>query len=306
MKKYFNTRIAIALLGLVTLVSACADADKVFDEVQADVTRGAVLRGFEIISTQLLFDTATNALVDGEEFSIVIQEQDQQNGALLSEVEVYVGYEDETEGGTDNDKSEVLLESLPASSFTTDEFGLPARSYSISASTLQSAVGLDNAEISGGDNFTVRFELVLTDGRRFTDAQNSGTITGSFFSSPFLYEVVVACAPSVPTPGTWMVNTTDTFGDGWNGGSLQIVLDGGAPIEIANIDDGVRPFAESVQDFTFEVPDGTQTISIIYESGDFDEEVEFIITSANMNVVSEQGPEPLTGSELLDFCPNNL
>ncbi|GAB5472564.1 MAG: hypothetical protein Mars2KO_06630 [Maribacter sp.] len=305
MKKYFNTRIAIALIGLATLVSACADADKVFDEVQADVTRGAILRGFEIVSTQLVYDTAVNALVDGEEFSIVIQEQDQQNGALLSEVEVYVGYEDETEGGTDNDKSEVLLETLPASSFTIDEFGLPSRPYSISGATLQSTLGLADTDISGGDNFTVRFELVLTDGRRFTNTNNSGTITGSFFASPFLYEVVVACKPSVPTPGTWMVNTVDSYGDGWNGGSLQIVLDGGAPIEIANEDAGLAG-EESVQDFTFEVPDGTETISIKYVSGDFDEEVKFTITSANSNVVSEQGPEPLVGSELLDFCPNNL
>ena len=254
----------------------------------------------------MLFDTATNSLVDGEEFAIVLQEQDQEGGALLSSVEVYVGYADETAGGTDNDKDEVLFETLPASAFAADEFGLPRIDYSIGGGALQSAVGLADSEMAGGDNFTVRFELVLTDGRRFTDANNSGTITGSFFASPFLYEVVVACAPSMPTAGTWMVSTVDTFGDGWNGGSLQIVLDGGDAIEIANIDDGARPFASSTQDFTFEVPVGTATISIMYDGGDFDEEVEFTITSANANVVSERGPEPLTGSELLDFCPNNL
>ena len=306
MKKYFNNRLAIiATAGSALLFAACSDGEEVFDEIRANEERGAVLRTFQTISSQVLFDSNTNELVAGEEFAVVIQEQDQQNGDLLSSVEVYVGFQDETDGATDNDKAEVLLETLPASAFAKDEFGLPRTEYRVSSFTMRDPLGLADADIFGGDNFTIRFELILTDGRRFTNTNNSGTITGSFFASPFLYDVVVACAPSMPTAGTWTVSTTDTFGDGWNGGSLQVVLDGGAPIEIANVDDGTRPFAESVQEFTFEVPAGTATISIKYVSGDFDEEVKWSITSANTNVVSDLD-EPIAGSELLDYCPNNL
>lgn len=297
MKKYFNTRIAIALAGIAVLFSACAEADKVFDEIQADVTRGAVLRGLEVQSNQVAINSATNTINDGEEFAVVIQEQDQENGALLSEVEVYVGYSDNTNDGA-NDKSEVLLESIPAASFEKDEFGLPRFNYSVSGQAMQSAVGLADADLAGGDNFTVRFELVLTDGRRFTNAQNSGTITGSFFSSPFLYNVNVVCAPSVPTPGDWVFDLQDSYGDGWNGAYLSVMIDG-TETQVT-IEDG------SEAQVTVTVPDGTEVISIMFVSGPWDVEISFQITSANSNEVASAEPSPPAGVELLDYCPNNL
>lgn len=297
MKKYFNTRIAIALAGVALVFSACADADKVFDSIQADVTRGAVLRGLEVQSNQVAINTATNTINDGEEFAIVIQEQDQENGALLEAVEVYVGYSDNTSDGA-NDKSEVLFETIPAASFAADEFGLPRLDYSVSGQAMQSAVGLADADLAGGDNFTVRFELVLTDGRRFTDAQNSGTITGSFFSSPFLYNVNVVCAPSVPTPGDWVFEMQDSYGDGWNGAYLSVMIDG-TETQVT-IEDGSEDTA------TVNVPDGTQVISIMFVSGPWDVEISYQIFSANGNEVASAEPSPPAGVELLDYCPNNL
>ena len=98
------------------------------------------------------------------------------------------------------------------------------------------------------------------------------------------------------------METDDTFGDGWNGGALNVVLDGQAISPIANLDDG----GPTMQTFDFVVPQGTQTISITYSSGAFDEEVIFSVTSANGNVVSSAGPNPPVATELLDFCPDNL
>ena len=54
------------------------------------------------------------------------------------------------------------------------------------------------------------------------------------------------------------------------------------------------------------VPAGSEVISIIFESGDSDEEITFQVTSANGNMVVDEGINPTAESELLDYCPNNL
>jgi len=279
------------------LFSACAEADKVFDEIRANEERGAVLRGFEVTSNQVAINSATNTINDGENFGVILQEQDQEGGELLSAVEVYVGYSDNTSDGA-NDKAEVLTETLDASAFEKDEFGLPRIDYSITGQAMQSAVGLSDADLAGGDNFTVRFELVLTDGRRFSAANNSGTITGSFYSSPFLYNVNVVCAPSTPTPGDWTFDLQDSYGDGWNGAYLNVVIDGVAT-EVT-IPDG------SAATETVTVPDGAEVISIMFVSGPWDVEISYQIRSANGNEVASAEPSPPAGIELLDYCPNNL
>jgi len=308
MKKYINKYIISCLAGMALLFVACEDGETVFDEIVSEETRGAVLRTISIDESEVLYDVATSSIIGGG-FTVTLEAQDEEDGDLLSSVDVYYAFVDNTdEAGTDNDLDEIFVETIPASAFSIGEFGLPRTTYSVTADQLQTALGIANSQIFGGDQFTVRFEMILTDGRTYSFANNSGTLTGAFYNSPFLYNVNIVCAPSQPTAGTWTVNTTDTFGDGWNGGELVIVLDGDSdnPIIIANIDDGTRPFAESVQDFTFEVPDGTETISITYTSGDFDEEVLFTVTSANGNEVIDEGPTPPVDTELLDYCPNNL
>ncbi|MFD0796676.1 hypothetical protein ACFQZJ_04335 [Maribacter chungangensis] len=304
MKKYLYNSLKLALAGSALILGACAEADKPIDGIFSDVERGAVLRTVEIIDDEVLFDVATSTLVGGN-FTVVLEAQDVEQGALLSEVEVYFGFRDNTdEAGADNDRDEVLVETIPASAFSPGPFALPRYQYTTTADAIQAALNLPGSEIFGGDQFTIRFEMVLTDGRRFSFANNTGTLTGAFYNARFLHTANIVCAPSVPTAGTWTVSTTDTFGDGWNGASLDVSIDGGPVNSIANVDDGVRPFASSTQGFTFEVPTGAQAISIVFVSGDFDEEVQFTITSANGNVVAE-GDEPNAG-QVLDFCPDNL
>ncbi|MFD0796860.1 hypothetical protein ACFQZJ_05275 [Maribacter chungangensis] len=304
MKKNVDNHLKTVLASLAILFASCSEGDEIIDSIFEDVQSGAALRTVEILEDEILFNVATSELVGGN-FTVLLEAQDEEDGALLSEVEVYFGFRDNTdEAGADNDREELLVETIPASAFTPGPFNLPRYEYTTTADAIQSALSLPGDEIFGGDQFTVRFEMVLTDGRRFSFDQNTGTLTGAFFNARFLHTANIVCAPSVPTAGTWTVSTTDTFGDSWNGASLDVSIDGGPVNSIANVDDGTRPFAASTQEFTFEVPTGAQTISIVFVSGDFDSEVQFSITSANGNVVAE-GDEPDAG-EVLDFCPDNL
>ena len=244
----------------------CSDSDKVFDDITEGVTRGAVLRQIAVQSNSVAINSSNNVLQDGGNFAVDLEYQDDEDGALLSEMNVFVGYADNTDDGVDNSTAEVLLETVPASAFSDGPRGLPVLSYSVTAQEMQSALGLANDQLGlGGDDFTVRFEVVLTDGRTFSDGQNSGTITGSYFNSPFLNTVRIVCAPSMPTAGTWTVVTGDAYGDGWNGASLAVVIDGGETMSIANEYGGPNE-----QIFEFEVPSGSQTISIMFVSGVYD------------------------------------
>ena len=291
---------SIAYIFVILLAVSCSKSDKVFNEITDNVTRGAVLRQLDVMSNSVAINSDTGELESGQQFAVLVEYQDNEDGTLLSDMDVYVSFTDNTEDNGENSKSEVLVETISASAFSEGDRGLPQYSYSISADEMLSALGLSESQLgTGGDLFRVRFEINLSDGRSFTDTQNSGTLTGSYFSSPFNNRVNIVCGATVPTAGTWTIEATDSYGDGWNGASLAISIDG----EAATLYEGP---AESTDTYTFEVPTGATTISIKFNSGDWDEEISYSIVSANGNEVTASGPNPTAGVELLDYCKGGL
>ena len=217
MKKFAKYLLGTTLLGALLVFSGCEDGDKVFDEIQANVQRGAVLRTINLISNELPIGQADAG------FEVELEVQDQENGNLVQTVEVYVGFRDNTEEvGPGTNVEESLFDTVDSSTFTIGEFGLPRFSYAITLAEMLSFVGRSESDITGGDQFEIRFELVLTDGRRFSFADNSGTLTGSFFSSPFLYTPTVVCPIGADQfVGDYVVNqvvpgifASNTWGDG--------------------------------------------------------------------------------------------
>ncbi len=181
---------------------------------------------------------------------------------------------------------------------------LPRFSYQITLPELLTGTGVAESEIDGGDEFRVRFALVLSDGRTFSFAQNSGTLTGTFFASPFLYTATVVCPPSPPASGDWIIDMSDAYGDSWNGASLTITLDGTANEFLV---DAAEATASTE---TLTVPPGSEVISIRFNSGSFDGEIAFTVTSANGNVILSQeaysAADPVAGVELINYCIKNF
>ena len=175
--------------GVGLLATSCEkDGDAVVGQVTADTERGAVLRTVNLISNELPIGD------DSAGFSVELEIQDSEDGELVDQVEVYLGFRDNTEMvGPGTDVEESLYETIPSTKFNNGPFGLPRFSYSITLSDMLTFVDRTEDDITGGDQFTVRFELVLSNGRRFSFADNTGTLTGSFFRSPFLYTPTVIC-----------------------------------------------------------------------------------------------------------------
>ncbi|RRQ49317.1 hypothetical protein DZC72_01445 [Maribacter algicola] len=279
------------LAALALIFQGCTEDETVITEVLADTTRGAALRTLDS-SFPDVAEGSTESTFTGT-FEIQSDES-----AAITSVNVYGEFIDNT-GDSPGDASGLIG---TVSTFNDTEFGLQGFSYTTGVTEILGAAGVALDAVEPGDQYRVRFELVAADGRTFSFGQNTGTLTGGYFRSPFQFTSNVICAPLVPTSGTWTVVAVDSYGDGWNGGNLSITIDDNDPITLANTDGGGPYPAEVSQDLTFEVPAGAQSIQIVYNGGSFDEEVTFQVISANGNTILDLGPEPATSTGLIDYC----
>ncbi len=307
-----NYKVFAALLFTSLMFYSCDDGDAVVDDVVANTERGAILRTLQINSDELPIGDDTGV------FAVDLEVQSQENGTLVSAVDVYVSFLDADPSNGPGDVAESLLTSIPSSDFGTGDRGLPTISFSATLGDLLGATGVSASEIDGSDQFRIRFEIVMVDGRTFSFAQNSGTLTGSYFSSPFLYTATVVCPPKAPTPGEWTINMTDSYGDGWqtdddNGGSgITVTLDDGTVLEVGLC----SPYTSAEGTFlgsgdctpndgfsgtgTITIPVGTQSAEW-YFPGDNYGEIGFEIVTPNGNVVGGYtGVE--AGPITIDFC----
>ena len=164
----------------------------------------------------------------------------------------------------------------------------------VTANTLRGAI-LRTIEVTSN-------ELPI-DGRTYSFAQNSGTLTGSYFASPFLYTATIVCPPTPPSSGDWTIDMVDAYGDGWNGAFLTVTLDGTE--YIYKVADGTSDTFE-----TLAVPVGSEVISIQFTSGAWDGEIQYTITAANGDVILSQEAYADTTTapdvELINYCIKNF
>jgi len=262
MKKQLN-KIVLLLLSVI-VISSCESDDKAIDQVFDGVSYGAVLRKLEITSGSYNLSDLNSA------FSIIVEEQDEEYGALLSEVDVYVS------GGQSS--TEALQQTVPASAFTIGDKGLPVTEITVTLGDALTALGL-GSNYDVGDVFTIRLSLKLTDGREISASSASGSLQGSYFASPFLYNSAILCTPK---PGDYVVDMQDSFGDGWQGDGIKVTFDGGPrDAEEVFIDllsqyaPGGVPISEGTE--TLNVPEGTDGFAWEYTGDSYPGEVSFQI-----------------------------
>jgi hypothetical protein len=262
MKKQLN-KIVLLLLSVVVL-SSCESDDKAIDQVFDGVSYGAVLRKIEIVSASYNLTDLNSA------FTIIVEEQDEEYGALLSEVDVYVS----------RDGNEAMAFSVPASAFTIGDKGLPVTTISVTLGQALTALGL-GSNYDVGDVYGIRLSLKLTDGREFSAASASGSLQGSYFASPFYYTAPILCTPK---PGDYVVDMQDSYGDGWQGDGIKVTFDGGPrDAEVVYIDmlssyaggPGCCSWTSSTE--TLNVPVGTDGFAWEYMGDSYPGEVSFQI-----------------------------
>ena len=159
MKKQIN-KIVVLLLSVV-LFTGCESDDKAIDQVFDGVSYGAILRTIDVPGKSFNLTDLNSA------FSVIVEEQDEEYGALLSEVDICVS----------KDGNEVMVNTVPANAFTTGDKGLPVATISVTLGETLTALGL-GTNYDVGDVFVIRLSLKLTDGREFSASSSSGSLQG--------------------------------------------------------------------------------------------------------------------------------
>ena len=269
--------------SLFVVTFSCADSENTIDTV-LDYETGAILRTISVNNAVL------NSSDPMSTFSVTVEEQDEADGALFQQVNVYCQLRDLTDGNDSTDF--MLVTSIPASDFATGPVGLPRGDVNMTFGDAAAAMGVGPSQYSPGDVFVVGLEVVLTDGRSYDWTSAAGIITGGFFSSPFKYNALLTCSPM---PGDYTVFMTDSYGDGWQttsggdgGQGLEIDMDGVVTSVALCSQWGTYPFTCTPND-GFEgtaivtIPVGTESALWTFP-GDYYGEIGFEITGPNGQV----------------------
>jgi hypothetical protein len=217
---------------------------------------------------------------------------DPESGALTQNVEMYLSY---------NSGAEILYQTIDRSAMTEGPVGLPRFDVSLSLNAALGAMGISS--FSGNDVVNVRFQLNLTNGKSYSRSSVTGSMTQSYFRSPFSYPLIIGCRFDANNTGSvagiYTINGQDSYGDGWNGASVDFTVDGVTTVITFSSGSDVSK--------TITVPASASTVGIAFTSGDWDSEVTYQVEWTDLNGANGQtalsdGTSPAVGFKALNIC----
>ena len=198
----------ISFLCLIIIFQSCEDPDNTVNFVLDNYETGAVLRTISTSGSYNYYDQSTSV------FTATVEEHDEENGGLMQNVEIFLS----VDGG-----SEVLYKTLQPGDFSTGPTGLPRATFTVKLIDVDSLIGF-----IGGSTVKIRLQLNLTNGKTFSDDTVTGSMTGSYFQSPYAYNKIVNCfvTDGSSVPGVYTINMQDSYGDGWQDSRVKLTVDG--------------------------------------------------------------------------------
>ena len=182
------------------------------------------------------------------------------------------------------------------------------------------ALGLVSGEFTGGDTFSYRMAINLSNGTTWSSNDvNSNVAGGSYFSSPFIYNLGVICVLSEVPAGEWRIEMQDSFGDGWQtttgggGDGITITLSNGTVIEVGLCSPygsgagtflggpDCTPTGGSSGTALFTIPPGVASADWQFP-GDFYGEISFQVFAPSGNQVSDNPIGTPAGEIVLNLC----
>lgn len=168
---------------LFTLLS-CSSDDKPID-ILLNAPKGALLINTEIGNDNFIINDLQS------EFSVEVRANDQKKGEFFDFVRVYISFKSNTTNGLDN-RDEVVLRDIPRSEFYIGEFDRPHTLLNYSFQEVLEALGLTIDDVAPGDQFFLRPDMHLKDGRIIGYVNRSPSIIADFCeNSPFYYQINV-------------------------------------------------------------------------------------------------------------------
>lgn len=294
----------LSLFGVIALtLVGCQEPDNTINDVLDNVGTGAVLRTISSSGSFNFYDQANSV------FSATIEAHDTEDGGLMQNVEIYLS----ADGG-----AESLFRTMTPSDFTTGPTGLPRASFQVSLSDFASA----GVSFGGASVTKIRLQYNLTNGESYSDDTVTGSMTGSYFASPYAYNLLVGCfvTDGSAVPGIYTFTMTDSYGDGWQGSHIKFTVDG-----TVNYVAMPSPYSsnaahnaaitgsysgnDSAGTMAVTVPAGASTMSIEYFLGSYPGETGWSVdytaldgTSDAQNAYSGGGGYSSDGVKILSIC----
>jgi len=123
---------------LVFSFSSCEDSNTIVDQVVEGTQAGAILRTVDDPSNSNVLNSS-----DSESFfSQMVEEQDEEGGALLQSVDIFVSIRDLSPDNGKTVASDFLIKTIPASEFTTGPVDLPRAVAKATFGEATAAMGL--------------------------------------------------------------------------------------------------------------------------------------------------------------------
>lgn len=300
-------KVIFSVLCLAIVYSCEYDESPLDEDIVAQNT-GAVLTTISTVGSTINKNFPSESSIES-----TVLFNDFIDNETMESVDVYVLFQDTSPvDGEIFSIPEALVETIPASDFVVGESGFPENTYTLTGETMLNALNLDVGLIDGGDRFTLRYDLNLTDGRSFSAADTGINVQGPSHQSPFRYGATVVCiAP--PPAGTWTIDMADSYGDGWQpasssggGPGITITLDSGAIIGLGLCTPYETPGYDCVPESsegsdTFEIPAGTESADFVF-NGDFWGEMSFQIYAPSGNLVATGEIGTPAGPIALNLC----
>ena len=318
MKKY--TKYLLSLMAVGITLQSCKDEDLVIlPEWESAV------HGYAVINGETTDFKRGDATVDID-FDLKWKSIDQKN--TVTKIDLYVlfneSYKDidgnnkTVKHGGDNGKlirsfsgSEVPAENtvktftitqedvFAAYSSTTYDYGFGSGAVSVFANPIKPDRNATTNKFIPGDNFTIKWIFTTEDGRVFDSW--SPSVCTEFPEANCQVDWTVVCAKSIEKrTGTWTITGADTYGDSWNGGKIDIIVDGAVFGTFTVPSSAVKnPITE-----TYTIPAGTTSMRFDFTRGSYAEEIAFKIINPDGKVLFDVPNAALVGAgEIkLDLC----
>ncbi|MFT4738491.1 MAG: hypothetical protein ACI8QD_001390 [Cyclobacteriaceae bacterium] len=144
-----------------------------------------------------------------------------------------------------------------------------------------------------GDSFSLSWILYTADGRKFDTWNDS--ICLEFPGANCSFNWAVICSQVIPpVAGNFIIDGQDSYGDGWNDGGVNMVIDGVSTF---------YTFTTGASDsWTIPTTGAESEIYFEFVSGDWDSEITYQITYPDGTEIASWGPSPPSGRVVVNLC----
>tara|TARA_R110000850_G_scaffold16697_3_gene51778 strand:+ start:8159 stop:9118 length:960 start_codon:yes stop_codon:yes gene_type:complete len=177
----------LAFLFIPFIIFSCSDSQNTSEQIEETPCDAHFITDESLTSTNI-YPGQTN-----ENTTIAVYIIDGDAGNLTEKINIYVSYMDNTPSDGNNSIQEQFFKSISSSEFQTNEQD-PKAVITVELQEIEDFLNISQPVYTPGDAFVFRLELVMTDGRIFTNnSESSEAACGSLENSDFIFEIDIFC-----------------------------------------------------------------------------------------------------------------